>query len=171
MGQMLSNVPSNFKFYLGSERHLEYLSFPKLANSGSKRNYSYWKCPFTTVNKGQNVIRMKAIRKCLKCFHFSSVQFSHSVVSYSLWPNGLHHTSLPHPPIPGACSNSCPLSWWCYPTISFSVTPFSSCLQSFPAKSDRWIQGIIACLERNATWSHVNHDKWISKPEWTFKAF
>ena len=133
MGQMLSNVPSNFKFYLGSERHLEYLSFPKLANSGSKRNYSYWKCPFTTVNKGQNVIRMKAIRKCLKCFHFSSVQFSHSVVSYSLWPNGLHHTSLPHPPIPGACSNSCPLSWWCYPTISFSVVSFSSCLQSCPA--------------------------------------
>ena len=41
---------------------------------------------------------------------------------------------LPCPsPSPGACSDSCPLSWWCYPTISFSVIPFSSCLQSFPA--------------------------------------
>ena len=36
-------------------------------------------------------------------------------------------------PIPGACSNSCPSSWWCHPTISSSVNPFSSCLQSFPA--------------------------------------
>ena len=43
------------------------------------------------------------------------------------------HTRLPCPsPTPGACSNSCPLSWWCRPTISYSVVPFSSCLQSFP---------------------------------------
>ena len=38
-----------------------------------------------------------------------------------------------HHPLPGACSNSCPLSRWCHPTISFSVVPFSSCPQSFPA--------------------------------------
>ena len=64
----------------------------------------------------------------------SSVQFSHSVVSDSLWPHGLQHTKLPCPsPTPGACSNSCPLSQWCHPTISSSVIPFSSCLQSFPA--------------------------------------
>ena len=62
-----------------------------------------------------------------------SVQFSHSVVSSSLWPQGLQHTRLPCPsPTPGAYSNSCPLSWWCHPTISSSVVPFSSCLQSFP---------------------------------------
>ena len=43
-------------------------------------------------------------------------------------------STLPWPsPTPGACSNSCPLSQWCHPTISFSVVPFSSCLQSFPA--------------------------------------
>ena len=60
--------------------------------------------------------------------------FSHSVVSDSLWPHGLQHTRLPYPsPSPGACSNSCPLSRWCHPTISSSVVPFSSCLQSFPA--------------------------------------
>ena len=64
----------------------------------------------------------------------SSVQFSHSVMSDSLWPKGLQHTSLPCPSrTPRAYSNSCPLSWWCHPTISSSAIPFSSCLQSFPA--------------------------------------
>ena len=60
--------------------------------------------------------------------------FTSSVTSYSLRTHGLSHTRLPCPsPSPGACSNSCPLSWWCLPTISSSVVPFSSCLQSFPA--------------------------------------
>ena len=63
-----------------------------------------------------------------------SVQFSCSVMSDSLWPHGLQYTSLPRPsPTPRACSNSCPLSRWCHPTISSSAVPFSSCLQSFPA--------------------------------------
>ena len=67
-------------------------------------------------------------------FLFSSVQFSCSVVSNSLWPHGLQHARLPCPSTtPGACSNLCPLSQWCHPTISSSVVPFSSCLQSFPA--------------------------------------
>ena len=64
----------------------------------------------------------------------SSVQFSHSVMSNYLWPHGLQHARPPCPsPTPRAYSNSCPLSWWCHPTISSSVIPFSSCLQSFPA--------------------------------------
>ena len=55
-------------------------------------------------------------------------------VSDSSWPHGLQHTRLPcSSPSPGACSNSCPLSQWRHPTISSSVVPFSSCLQSFPA--------------------------------------
>ena len=59
-------------------------------------------------------------------------QFSCSVMSDSLRPHGLQHARLPCPsPTPGACSNSCPLSWWCHPTISSSVIPFSSHLQSF----------------------------------------
>ena len=63
----------------------------------------------------------------------SSVQFSHSVVSSSLRPHGLQHSRLPClSPTPGVYSNSCPLSQWCHPTISFSVISFSSCLQSFP---------------------------------------
>ena len=62
------------------------------------------------------------------------IQFSHSVVSNSLRPHGLQHARLPCPsPAPRAYSNSCPLSWWRHPTISSSVVPFSSHLQSFPA--------------------------------------
>ena len=51
-----------------------------------------------------------------------------------LWPHGLQHSRFPCFPLSsGVCSNSCPLSWWCYLTISSSVSPFSFCLQSFPA--------------------------------------
>ena len=65
----------------------------------------------------------------------NSVQFSHSVMSNSLWSHGLQHARLPCPsPTPRACSNLCPLSQSCPPTISSSVVPFSSCLQSFSAK-------------------------------------
>ena len=61
------------------------------------------------------------------------MQFSHSVVSNSLSPPGLQHTSPPCPlPTPGVYSNSCPLSRWCHPAISSSVVPFS-CPQSLPA--------------------------------------
>ena len=64
----------------------------------------------------------------------SSDQFSPSVLSDSLRPRGLQHARLPClSPTPRACSNSCPLSWWCHPTISSSVVPFSFCLQSFSA--------------------------------------
>ena len=64
----------------------------------------------------------------------SSVQFSHSIMSNSLWPHRLQHTRLPCPsPTPIAYSNSYPLSQWCHSIISCSVIPFSSYLQSFPA--------------------------------------
>ena len=60
--------------------------------------------------------------------------FSHSVVSYSLQSHGLQHSRLPCPSsFPGVCSNSCPLGQRCHPTISSSVTPFSSYPQYFPA--------------------------------------
>ena len=60
--------------------------------------------------------------------------FSHSVASDSLWLHGLQHARLPCPSLfCGVCSNSRPLNWWCHPTISSSVVPFSSCPQSFPA--------------------------------------
>ena len=63
-----------------------------------------------------------------------TVQFSLSVVSDSLRPHGLQHTRPPCPsPTPRAYSYSCPSSQWCHLTISSSVVPFLSCLQSFPA--------------------------------------
>ena len=64
-------------------------------------------------------------------FQFSSVQFSCSVVSYSLRPHELQHARPPCPsPNPGVHSDSRPSSWWCHPAISSSVIPFSSRLQS-----------------------------------------
>ena len=65
---------------------------------------------------------------------FFALVVAHSVVSDSLWPQGLQHARLPCPSSsPGANLNSCSLSRWCHPTISSSVVPFSSCFQSFPA--------------------------------------
>ena len=71
---------------------------------------------------------------CLSLDVLSSVQFSRSVVSDSLWLHWLQHSRPPCPSqTPGVYSNSCPLSWWGHPTISSSVVPFSSRLQCFPA--------------------------------------
>ena len=64
----------------------------------------------------------------------SSVQFSRSVMSDSLWPHELQHARPPCPsPTPGVYPNPCPSSQWCHPAISSSVFPFSSCPQSLPA--------------------------------------
>ena len=64
----------------------------------------------------------------------SSVQFSCSVMSNSLWPHEPQHARPPCPsPTPGVHPNPCPLCQWCHPTILSSVVPFSSCPQSFPA--------------------------------------
>ena len=63
----------------------------------------------------------------------------------SLWPHGLQHTRLSCPsPTPGVYSNSCPFSQWCHPTISFSVIPFSSHLQSFPASGSFHMSQLLA---------------------------
>ena len=76
---------------------------------------------------------MCIILQFLKCALIFN-HFSHSVVSNSLWPHGLQQARILCPSAtPRACSNSCPLSRWCHPTISFSAIPFSSCPQSFPA--------------------------------------
>ena len=76
-----------------------------------------------TIKKLNKLKQLKAI----------SVQFSHSVVSDSLWPQGLQHARPPCPAqTPGVYSNSCPLRQWCHATISSPVIPFSTRLQSFP---------------------------------------
>ena len=89
-----------------------------------------------------STLKNKQTNKQNICGQFKNVKknqeilllFNFSVLSDSLQPHGLQHTRLLCPsPTPGVCSNSCPLCWWCHPTISSSVVPFSSCLQSFPA--------------------------------------
>ena len=101
---------------------------------------------------------------------FSSVHFSHSVVSNSMFfvTHGLQNTtSLCPSPTPGPCSKSCPSSQWCHPTISSSVIPFSFCLQSFPSSRSfpmSWLfssggQGIGASA--SATVLPMNIQDWL----------
>ena len=88
-----------------------------------------------------------------KIYTASLVQFSCSVMSDSLQPHGLQHARPPCPsPTPGVYSNSCPLSQWCHPTISSSVIPFSSCLQSFPA-SGYFSNELVLCIRWPKYWS------------------
>ena len=94
------------------------------------RSHSKW----VVVSRVPELVKAKDLNSRSRVLEFSSVQFSHSVRSNSLQPQGLPYAKFPCPsPTPGACSNSCPLSWWCHPTISSTVVPISSCLQSFPA--------------------------------------
>ena len=87
-----------------------------------------------TWNFSDHVLLKPSLKDFEHYFCLHVLLFSHSVMSSSLWPHGWQHARLPCPsPSPGACSNSCALSRWCHPTISYSVIPFSSCLQSFPA--------------------------------------
>ena len=79
--------------------------------------------------------------------------FSRQLVSDSLWPHRLQHTRLPSPSLyPGACSNSCPLTWWCYLTISSSAAPFSLCLQSLPV-SGSFSNELTLCIRWPNYWS------------------
>ena len=88
-------------------------------------NLNQWHCSHEELNHYLLVWSLEP--------NFSSVQFSCSVVSDCLWPHGLKHTRPPcSSPTPGVYSNSCPLSWWCHPTISSSVISFSSRLRYFP---------------------------------------
>ena len=103
----------------------------------------------------------------------SSVQFSRSVVSDSLWPHELQHTRLPCPlPTPRVYPNSCPLSWWSHPTISSSVAPFSSCPQSLPASGSFPMSHLFAWggqsigISASASVLPMNTQDW-SPLEWT----
>ena len=82
---------------------------------------------------GEHDFQLKKKKRLVK-YKISSVQFSHSVMSDSLWPHEPQHARPPCPsPTPRVHPNPCPLSRWCHPTISSSIVPFSSCPQSFPA--------------------------------------
>ena len=94
-------------------------------------------------------------------YTFVVVQSRSHWIFTTLW---LLHARLPCPSLsPRVCSDSCPLSWWCYPTISSSIVPFSSCPQSFPASESfpmSWLftsggQHIGIWVQTNTIWFHV----------------
>ena len=107
---------------------------------------------------------------------FSSVPFSHSVVSYSLRPHESQHARPPCPsPTPGVHSNSRPSNWWRHPAISSSLLPFSSCTQSLPAsifpmsQLFKWggqstgVSALASFLPKNTQdWSTLEWTSWIS---------
>ena len=108
---------------------------------------------------------------------YPALQFSRSVMSDSLQPNERKHARPPCPsPTPGVHPNPCSLSWWCHPTISSSVVPFSSCPQSFPASGSFQMSQLFASgghsigisastsvLPTNAQdWSPLGWTGWIS---------
>ena len=95
------------------------------------------------------------------------LQFSLSVVSATLWPHGLQHARPPClSPSPGVYSNSCPLSRWYHPTISFSVVAFSSGLKSFPASGSFQISHFFASggqsigVSASTSVLPMNSDQW-----------
>ena len=106
----------------------------------------------------------------------TSVQFSRSVVSDSLRPHVSQHARPPCPsPTPRVYSDSCPLSWWCHPSISSSVIPFSSCPQSLPASESfpmsqlfAWggqstgVSALASFLPKNTQYWSLEWTGWIS---------
>ena len=120
------------QLWLYSDREVVFLTPAKLLNPQIK--FRQWnakvKCGLVWWQRRQR--QLDYVKGIILDFS-QSVQFSCSVVSDSLWPHGLQHARLPCPsPSPRTCTNSCPSSRWCHPTISSSVIPFSSCLQCFP---------------------------------------
>ena len=130
---------------------------------------------------------MKIIKKTSICskffilsivmFQFSSVQFSRSVTSDSLWPHELQRARPPCPsPPPRVPPHPCPSSWWCHPAISCSVIPFSSSLQSFPGTGSFPMSKLFASCGQNTgasasasvlpmniqDWSPLGWTGWIS---------
>ena len=107
--------------------------YPLEERMATHSNILAWRVPWT--EESGRVIGHESAKSgtWLNRLSISSVQFSHSVVSDLLGPHEPQQARLPCPSeTPKTCSNSCPSSWWCHPTISSSVIPFS-CLHSFPA--------------------------------------
>ena len=118
----------------------------------------------------QKIFINKVISKSVQ---FSSVQFSLSVVSNSLWPHELQHARPPCPsPTPRVHPNPCPSSWWCHPIISSSVVPFSSCPQSFLASGSFQMSQLFASggqsigVSASTSVLPMNTQDW-SPSEWT----
>ena len=163
-------VPIVFFFLLkwGSGRHSQY--YPSVLK-GSKVK---WPEQLWVLEQLSQTGKKSAFQSSQQnCFHLQShhpssrlLLFSHLVFSHSLRPHGLQHTRLLCPPLsPRVCSNSCPLSWWCHPTISSSVVPFSSHLQSFPASGSFPMSQLLASggqtIRASASVLPVNIQDWF----------
>ena len=120
---------------------------------------------------------LERVRRKENPTQLSSVQFSCSVVSNSLWSHELQHARPPWPsPTPRVHPNSCPSSQWCHPAISFSVVPFSSCPESLPASESftmsqlfTWggqstgVSALASFFPKNTQgWSPLEWTGWIS---------
>ena len=131
-----------------------------------------WKCKYLIGGKIYT-----NFNQLLSLSYLSSVQFSCSVVSKSLWPHELQHARPPCPsPTPGVHPDSCPLSQWCHPAISSSVVPFSSCPWSLPASESfpmsqlfEWggqsfgVSALASVLPKNTQdWTLLGWTGWIS---------
>ena len=101
---------------------------------GPGESYGHWTWRASVHRIAKSWTRLKQLSSSSSPFGHLQVQISRSVLSDSLRPHELQHSRLPCPSLtPAVCSNSCPSSQWCHPTISSSVVPFSPCLQSLPA--------------------------------------
>ena len=110
---------------------------------------------------------LKVRQLTLICAGEQGDQFCRSVVFDSLRPCGLQHTRLPCPsPTPRACSSSCPLNQWCHPTISSSVVPFSSCLQSFPESGSFLMSQFFASGGQSIGASALASVLWMNIQDW-----
>ena len=118
------------------EKTLEsHLDCKKIKPANLKAMTNLWKSVLKSrdITLPTNVHIVKAMAFPAVMYECELLLFSSSVLSSSLRPHGLQHTRLHCPlPSPRACSNSCQVSRWCHPTISFSVIPLSSCFQSYP---------------------------------------
>ena len=112
------------------------------------------------------MIIMLSVYQCfMSAKHFSSVQ---SLTCVWLQHHGLQHSRLPCPsPTPGAYSNSCSSSRWCHPTISSSVMPFSSCLQSFPASGSFQMSQLFASGGQSTGVSASTSDLPMNTQDWS----
>ena len=134
--------------------------------SGSGWLLKSWIASLTQQCHSPSQPKIKTARSC----------FSVTQSFLTLWLHELQHSRLPCPSLsPGVCSNSCPLSWWCHPTILSSVAPFSSCLQSSPApeffpmramrevKNSVGKQSLLRCLDSDASYItdlKLNKENW-----------
>jgi len=119
----------------------------------------WWKGNFQSTQRNRGTKRRTTA-------HFSWLLLSGPVMSSWLQPVGLQHTRLPCPSLsPGVFSNSCPLSQWCHPTISSSVTPLSSCPASIPASRSLPVSRVFASrgqrIGASASVLPVNSQSWF----------